>query len=72
MIIIMQNTLEYMIQLSKTPSNDLVNSNNINDQINVEISINHLKTFTTYLSKKIYLEFNKNSKGFLECNYNIF
>ena len=31
MIIIMQNTLEYMIQLSKTPSNDLVNSNNINE-----------------------------------------
>ena len=29
MIIIMQNTLEYMIRLSKTPSNDLVNSNNI-------------------------------------------
>jgi len=31
MIIIMQNTLEYMIQLSKTPSNDLTNSNNINE-----------------------------------------
>jgi hypothetical protein len=30
MIIIMQNTLEYMIQLSKTPSNDLGN-NNINE-----------------------------------------
>jgi hypothetical protein len=50
----------------------ILNSNNINEQINVEISINHLKTFTTYSSKKIYLEFNKNSKGFLECNYNIF
>jgi hypothetical protein len=31
MIIVMQNTLEYMIQLSKTPSNDLVNSNNITE-----------------------------------------
>ena len=30
MIIIMQNTLEYMIKLSKTPNNDLVN-NNINE-----------------------------------------
>ena len=30
MIIIMQTTLEYMIQLSKTPNNDLVN-NNINE-----------------------------------------
>ena len=30
MIIIMQNTLEYMIQLSKTPSNDLP-TNNINE-----------------------------------------
>jgi hypothetical protein len=30
MIIIMQNTLEYMIQLSKTPNNDPANiSNNI-------------------------------------------
>ena len=50
----------------------ILNTNNINDQINVEISINHLATYTTYLSEKIYLEFNKNSKGFLECNYNIF
>jgi len=31
MIVIMQNTLEYMIRLSKTPSNDLVNSNNITE-----------------------------------------
>ena len=32
MIIIMQNTLEYMIQLSKTPSNDPANiSNNISE-----------------------------------------
>ena len=30
MIIIMQNTLEYMIQLSKTPSNNLP-TNNINE-----------------------------------------
>jgi hypothetical protein len=31
MILIMNRTLEYMIQLSKTPSNDLVNSNNITE-----------------------------------------
>ena len=49
----------------------VLDTNNINDQINVKISIDHSATYTTYVSHEIYLEFNKNSKGFLECNYNI-
>ncbi len=49
----------------------VLDTNNINDQINAKISIDHSATYTTYVSHEIYLEFNKNSKGFLECNYNI-
>jgi hypothetical protein len=49
----------------------VLDTNNINDQINAKISIDHSATYTTYVSHEIYLEFNKNSKGLLECNYNI-
>lgn len=49
----------------------ILNANNINELINVKITINHSATYTTYTSPDIYLEFNKNSKGLLECIYNI-
>jgi len=49
----------------------VLDTNNMNDQINAKISIDHSATYTTYVTHDIYLEFNKNSKGFLECNYNI-
>lgn len=49
----------------------VLDTNNMNDQINAKVSIDHLATYTTYVTHDIYLEFNKNSKGFLECNYNI-
>lgn len=49
----------------------ILDTNNINNIINAEISIDHSTTYTTYISNDIYLEFNKNSDNFLECNYNI-
>jgi len=49
----------------------ILDTNNINNIINADIYINHLTTYTTYMSNEIYLEFNKNSDNFLECNYNI-
>ena len=49
----------------------ILNANNINELINAKIIINHSATYTTYTSPDIYLEFNKNSKGLLECIYNI-
>jgi len=49
----------------------ILDTNNINNIINAEISIDHSTTYTTHISNEIYLEFNKNSDNFLECNYNI-
>ena len=49
----------------------VLDTNNINNQINAKIMLDHSATYTTYVTHEIYLEFNKNSKGFLECNYNI-
>jgi len=49
----------------------ILDTNNINNIINVEIFIDHSTTYTTHISNQIYLEFNKNSNNFLECNYNI-
>ena len=49
----------------------ILDTNNINNIINADIYINHLTTYTTYMSNEIYLEFNKNFDNFLECNYNI-
>ena len=49
----------------------ILDTNNINNIINAEIFIDHSTTYTTYISNQIYLEFNKNSTNFLECNYNI-
>jgi hypothetical protein len=49
----------------------VLDTNNINDQINAKIIIDHSATYTTYVTHEIYLEFNKSLKGFLECNYNI-
>jgi hypothetical protein len=49
----------------------ILDTNNINNIINAEISIDHSTTYTTHISNDIYLEFNKNSDNFLECNYNI-
>ena len=49
----------------------ILDTNNINNIINAEIFIDHSTTYTTYISNQIYLEFNKNSNNFLECNYNI-
>ena len=49
----------------------ILDTNNINNIINAEISIDHSTTYTTHISNDIYLEFNKNSDHFLECNYNI-
>ena len=49
----------------------ILDTNNINNIINAEIYIDHSTTYTTHISNDIYLEFNKNSDNFLECNYNI-
>lgn len=49
----------------------VLDSNNINNEINAKIEIDHSMTYTTYITNEIYLEFNKNSYNYLECNYNI-
>ena len=49
----------------------VLNINNINNEINIDIEIDHSSTYTTFISNDIYLEFNKNAFGCLECNYNI-
>jgi len=48
----------------------ILDSNNINNQIQAKIILDHSTTYTTYLTNELYLEFN-NNKNFLECNYNI-
>lgn len=48
----------------------VLDSNNINNEINAKIEIDHSMTYTTYITNEIYLEFNKNN-NYLECNYNI-
>lgn len=49
----------------------ILNTNDINNEINIKLSIDHNTTYTTFISNEIYIEFNKNSYGYLECNYNI-
>lgn len=49
----------------------VLNTNDINNEINTKITIDHTTTYTTLMSNEIYIEFNKNSYGYLECNYNI-
>lgn len=47
----------------------ILNTNDINNEIIIKLSIDHNTTYTTFMSNDIYLEFNKNSYGYLECNY---
>ncbi len=49
----------------------VLNTNDINNEIKARLTIDHTTTYTTLISNEIYLEFNKNSYGYLECNYNI-
>jgi len=49
----------------------VLNTNDINNEIKARLTIDHTTTYTTLMSNEIYLEFNKNSYGYLECNYNI-
>ena len=49
----------------------VLNTNDINNEINIKIDIDHNSFNTTLISNEIYLEFNRNIYGYLECNYNI-
>lgn len=49
----------------------ILDSNNINNQIQAKILIDHTTTYTTHITHEIYLEFNKDNNNYLECNYNI-
>jgi hypothetical protein len=49
----------------------VLNSNDLKNQINVKVDLDHSSSYTTYLTSEIYLEFHKNFNGYLECNYNI-
>lgn len=49
----------------------ILNTNDINNEITIKLNIDHSTTYTTFISNEIYIEFNKNSYGYLECNYNI-
>jgi hypothetical protein len=49
----------------------ILDSNNIKNQIEAKIILDHSATYTTHISNEIYLEFNSNRTGNLECNYNI-
>ena len=48
----------------------VLDSNNINNQIEARIVLDHSTTYTTYITNEIYLEFNNNN-NYLDCNYNI-
>lgn len=48
----------------------ILDSNNINNQIQAKIILDQSTTYTTYITNEIYLEFNNNN-NFLDCNYNI-
>jgi len=48
----------------------ILDSNNINNQIDARIVLDHLTNCTTYITNEIYLEFNNNN-NYLDCNYNI-
>jgi hypothetical protein len=48
----------------------IYNRNNLNNEINIKINIDHKMTYTTFINNNIYLEFKKNN-NFMECNYNI-
>jgi hypothetical protein len=50
---------------------NILNYNNLKNEISVKIILDNNSTYTTYLNNQIYLEFNKNSDGCLECNYNV-
>ena len=50
---------------------NILNYNNLKNEISVKIILDNDSTYTTYLNNQIYLEFNKNSNGYLECNYNV-
>jgi hypothetical protein len=49
----------------------VLNSNDLKNQIDAKIDIDHSASYTTFLNNEIYLEFHKNFNGWLECNYNI-
>ena len=49
----------------------VLNTNDINNEIKARITVDHSTTYTTLITNEIYLEFNRNSYGYLECNYNI-
>lgn len=49
----------------------VLNTNDINNEIKARLTIDHSTTYTTLMTNEIYLEFNRNSYGYLECNYNI-
>jgi hypothetical protein len=48
----------------------ILDSNNINNQIQAKIILDQSTTYTTYITNEIYLEFNNNN-NYLDCNYNI-
>jgi hypothetical protein len=50
---------------------NILNYNNLKNEISVKIILDNESTYTTYLNNQIYLEFNKNSDRYLECNYNV-
>ena len=50
---------------------NVMNPNNINYQINADITLDQSSTYTSYVNSHIYLEFTQNVNGYLECNYNI-
>jgi len=49
----------------------ILDSNNIKNQIQAKIILDHSTTYTTYITNEIYLEFNSDKNGYMECNYNI-
>lgn len=49
----------------------IIDSNDIKNQIQAKIILDHTTTYTTYITNEIYLEFNRTKNGLIECNYNI-
>ncbi len=50
---------------------NILDSTNINNEISARVIIDHSASYTIHMSDELYLEFNKNNNGYLECKYNI-
>ena len=50
---------------------NILDSTNINNEISARVIIDHSASYTIHMTSEVYLEFNKNNSGYLECKFNL-